>query len=398
MLPPLAHRTTHVRGSAIRDLLTLTARDDVISLAGGLPAPDLMPHSRIREATHTALDTVGALQYAETTGVRRLRTVIADRETRRAGSTVDVASVVVTHGSQQALSLLGTVLIDPGDVVIVDAPAYTGALQVFAAAGADIGAVPVDANGTDVDALTALLESGVRPRIVHTVSNFHNPRGVTLSAHRRRHLADLADRYGFWIVEDDPYGEIWFDTPPPSPIESDRVIRLGSASKILAPALRVGWMTAPAPVCAAVELFKQGADLCGSSLTQIVTAELLDDTAWLDTHLDDLRRAYRSRCAALTGALTSTFGPGIEFDDPTGGMFVWTRFTDATDTSALLATATEYGVAFVPGAAFGSDPAFRSAARLCFATVDEQVAVDAVDRLRRAHESGVSGSEVSETR
>jgi 2-aminoadipate transaminase len=392
MLPPLAHRTTRVQGSAIRDLLTLTARDDIISLAGGLPAPDLMPHKRIRDAVAAALRETVALQYAETTGVRRLRTVIAERETRRSGAPVHIESVVVTHGSQQALSLLGTVLIDPGDVVIVDAPAYTGALQVFAAAGAEIRAVPVDADGTDVDALEAVLASGVRPRIVHTVSNFHNPRGVTLSADRRRTLADLADRYGFWIIEDDPYGEIWFDTPPPDPIASDRVIRLGSASKILAPTLRVGWMTAPRPVAAAVELFKQGADLCGSSLTQIVAAELLDDTVWLKKHLADLRRAYRSRCRALTGALTSTFGSSITFDEPTGGMFVWTTFTDDTDTSALLITATQHGVAYVPGAAFGSDPAFRGAARLCFATVDEQVAVDAVARLRRAHEACVSVS------
>ncbi|GGG13096.1 aminotransferase [Rhodococcoides trifolii] len=392
MLPPLAHRTSQVRGSAIRDLLTLTARDDVISLAGGLPAPELMPHRRIRDAASRAFDAAGVLQYSETSGVRRLRAVIAERETRRTGSPVDVASVVVTHGSQQALSLLGTVLIDPGDVVIVDAPAYTGALQVFAAAGAEIRAVPVDANGTDIDALEALLGTGVRPRIVHTVSNFHNPRGVTLSAGRRQGLADLADRYGFWMIEDDPYGEIWFDAPPPEPIHSDRVVRLGSASKILAPTLRVGWMTAPYPVAAAVELFKQGADLCGSSLTQTVAADLLDDTEWLDEHLGGLRRAYRSRCRALTGALTSAFGSSVEFDDPTGGMFVWAAFTDGTDTSAMLSTATDHGVAYVPGAAFGSEPAFGHAARLCFATVDESVAVEAVDRLYRAHQADVSAS------
>ncbi|MET0198327.1 MAG: PLP-dependent aminotransferase family protein, partial [Rhodococcus fascians] len=268
--PTLARRLDTVHSSAIRDLLALTARGDVISMAGGLPATELIPLQRIRDAAHDVLAETASVQYGETSGVRGLRDIVAARESAAIGRRIDASEVVVTHGSQQALTLVAQAVVDPGAVVVVDEPAYTGALQVFSIASADVRAVPIDNEGMDVTALERLLAEGLRPALVHTVSNFHNPRGVTMSADRRRALAELAERYGFWILEDDPYGEIWFDAQPPAPIasHSDRVIRLSSASKILAPALRVGWLVAPKPVCDAVELLKQGADLCGSSMTQ----------------------------------------------------------------------------------------------------------------------------------
>ncbi|MDQ1202132.1 PLP-dependent aminotransferase family protein [Rhodococcus sp. SORGH_AS_0303] len=390
VLPPLSVRASAITGSAIRDLLTLTARPDILSLAGGLPSPDVMPHSTIRDVTHRILSgSTAALQYAETTGVRRLRDVIAARESALVHDEVPSTSVVVTHGSQQALSLLASVLVDPGDVVVVDRPVYPGALQAFQAVGARIESVPVDADGTDTDALERLLESGVRPRAVHTVSNFHNPRGGVLSVGRRRALVDLAERYGFWVVDDDPYGDVWFDAPPPGPIASDRVIRLGSASKILAPSLRVGWLTAPRPVCDAVERIKQSADLCGSSLTQLVAADLLADETWLRQHLDDVRAVYSARAEVLVGALSSELGSAIEVDAARGGMFLWVQFTDGTDTSALLPAALDRGVAYVPGRAF--DPAdgdeLGTALRVCFATSTEAELQEAVRRLAAAHDA-----------
>lgn len=385
--PTLARRLDTVHSSAIRDLLALTARGDVISMAGGLPATELIPLQRIRDAAHDVLAEAASVQYGETSGVHGLRDIVAARESAAIGRRIDASEVVVTHGSQQALTLVAQAVVDPGAVVVVDEPAYTGALQVFSIAGADVRAVPIDNEGMDVTALERLLAEGLRPALVHTVSNFHNPRGVTMSADRRRALAELAERYGFWILEDDPYGEIWFDAQPPAPIasHSDRVIRLSSASKILAPALRVGWLVAPKPVCDAVELLKQGADLCGSSMTQQIAARLLSDSPWLTAHLDTLRAEYGSRAAALHRALTTTFGDAMSVSPADGGMFVWATLNDGTDATALLPRALDHGVAFVPGRAFADDRVYEGAMRLCFASAEPDVLHEAVRRLASAH-------------
>ena len=395
--PGLARRADSLSSSAIRDLLALTAREDVISLAGGLPATDLIPVERLAAAAEAALRTPDAVQYCETRGHGTLRSVLAARESAvRGGAAVPVETVVVTHGSQQALTLLAQALVDPGAVVVVDEPAYTGALQVFSIAEAQIVAIPIDADGMDTVELERRLRAGLRPAVVHTVANFHNPRGVTMSDGRRRHLAALAERFGFWVIEDDPYGEIWFAAEnsatsgagaPPLPIacHSDRVIRLSSASKILAPTLRVGWFVAPPAVCAAVELLKQGADLCGSSMTQLMTGHMLADTAWTDTHLATLRHQYYCRATALTAALATEFGQRLTVSRPAGGMFAWATFEDETDTSELLGVALDHGVAFVPGTAFAAAEQYRHSLRLSFAGSTPPLLTDAVQRLGSAH-------------
>ncbi|PXX66390.1 2-aminoadipate transaminase [Nocardia tenerifensis] len=385
-LPPLAGKLAALRSSAIRDLLKLTARAEVISLAGGLPDAELMPRERLAVAADNALRRAGVLQYTESPGWAPLRAVLAERESARLGRTVEVAEVFVTHGSQQALSLLAEVLLDPGALVVVEDPAYVGALQVFRAAGARIVAVPLDAEGMRVDVLKELLARGERPAFVHTVSNFHNPGGVTQSAARRRELAELAAAYGFWVIEDDPYGELWFDRPAPAPVATyaPNVIRLSSASKIISPTLRVGWMVAPDPVCRAVELLKQGADLCGSAFTQQIATELLADETWLNGHVDTVRNAYGERAKALVHALRTTFGDRLRCTDATGGMFVWADFTDGTDTDLLLPRALAAGVAYVPGSAFAVDGGYENSMRLCFTTSDAATLATAVDRLAGA--------------
>lgn len=385
--PPLARRLDGLQSSAIRDLLKLTARADIISLAGGLPDAELMPRDRIARAAEAALSDRSRLQYTESPGWGPLREVLAKRESARLGRDVPLDEVFVTHGSQQALSLLSEVLLDPGSLVVVEDPAYVGALQVFRAAGARIEAVPMDAEGMRLDALRELLARGERPAVVHTVSNFHNPGGVTLSVTRRRELAELADTYGFWIIEDDPYGELWFDQPSPEPVAtySPNVIRLSSVSKILAPTLRVGWMVAPTQVCRAVELLKQGADLCGSALTQQIAADLLSDADWLGTHIDSVRTAYGTRAKALVSAVRDRFGDRVVSSDAAGGMFVWVDFTDGTETNDLLPTALDAGVAYVPGSAFAVSTDYSHSMRLCFTTSDAATLTAAVDRLARAH-------------
>ncbi|MGS2808875.1 aminotransferase-like domain-containing protein [Nocardia sp. MW-W600-9] len=384
--PALASKLAGLQSSAIRDLLKLTARADIISLAGGLPDAALMPRERIAVAAQSALADATVLQYTESPGWPALRAVIAERESARIGRPVPLADVFITHGSQQALSLLAEVLLDPGALVIVEDPAYVGALQVFRAAGARIVAVPLDGDGMRVDVLEDLLAAGERPAVVHTVSNFHNPGGVTLAPERRRRLAELAEAHGFWVIEDDPYGELWFDRPAPDPVASysPQVIRLSSTSKILAPALRVGWLVAPEHVCRAVELLKQGADLCGSALTHQIATDLLTDTDWLAAHVDSVRAAYGSRARALVSAVRATFGDRVHSTDATGGMFVWVDFTDGTDTTDLLPKALDAGVAYVPGSAFAVSDAYRSSMRLCFTTSDEATLAEAVARLGRA--------------
>jgi 2-aminoadipate transaminase len=377
----LSSRLAAVRGSAIRDLLTLTARPDVLSLAGGLPAADALPRERIAAAAARALADPASAQYCETTGIAPLREVVAAHEAARIGR--PVGDVVVTSGSQQALDLVARALLDPGDPVVVEDPVYVGALQVLQATGAAIHTVPVDDEGMRVDLLAERLADGLRPRLVHTVASFHNPRGVTLSEDRRRALAGLADRYGFLVVEDDPYGLLAFDGTPPTPIAAfgDRVVRLGSASKVIAPALRVGWLTGPAPLTAAVERLKQSTDLCGSSLTQAIAAELLADETWFEAHLADLRRANRERARALTEALDGELG--VRRSTPTGGMFVWLDF-DTVDTTALLPRAVEQGVGFVPGSAFAAEAGHEHSARVCFATYPPDELREAVRRLAAA--------------
>ncbi|MET9488831.1 PLP-dependent aminotransferase family protein [Nocardia sp. NPDC006630] len=385
--PPLSRRLDGLQSSAIRDLLKLTARADIISLAGGLPDAELMPRDRIAAAAEAALADRSVLQYTESPGWGPLREVLAARESARLGRPVPVEEVFVTHGSQQALSLLAEVLLDPGALVVVEDPAYVGALQVFRAAGARIVAVPLDGEGMRVDVLRELLAAGERPAFVHTVSNFHNPGGVTMSAQRRMELAELATAHGFWVIEDDPYGELWFDKPAPAPVAtySPNVIRLSSASKILAPSLRVGWMVASTQVCRAVELLKQGADLCGSALTQQIAADLLSDTDWLAAHVDSVRTTYGERARALVGAVRTRFGDRIATTDATGGMFVWADFTDGTDTQALLPHALDAGVAYVPGSAFAVTTDYTHSMRLCFTTSDTTVLEEAVARLAKAH-------------
>ncbi|WP_345344796.1 PLP-dependent aminotransferase family protein [Rhodococcus olei] len=383
-----------LRSSAIRDLLAVTARPDVVSLAGGLPDPDLVPRERIRDVTARVLHSADALQYTETAGLRSLREVVAARESVRLSAPVDAARVVITHGSQQALSLLAQVLLDPGATVVVEEPAYTGALQVLRAAQARILTVPLDADGMRVDRLADLLSAGERPVLVHTVATFHNPRGVTMSAARRRELVGLADRYGFRVVEDDPYGELYHGGPPPEPVAAhfDRVIRLSSVSKTLAPALRVGAMVAMPDVCAAVELVKQGADLCDSRLTQEIAAELLADEPWLDAHLTGLRDEYGRRAAALRSAVARELGGVATLGAIDGGMFGWLEFVDGTDADALLPVALDHGVAFVPGSAFAVEGVDRGAARLCFTTNTSDRLEDAVARLAAAHRAPIPGA------
>ncbi|MGU3292191.1 aminotransferase-like domain-containing protein [Williamsia sp. M5A3_1d] len=370
-------------GSAIRDLLRLTESPGVLSMAGGLPATELIPAERIAHATAAALGQRDLLQYTASAGLRRTRESIARQEA------VNADQVLVTHGSQQALSLLALALVDPGDVVVVDDPVYVGAMQVFASVGADLRGLPLTDGGVDVELLARWCADGLRPTIVHTVTAFHNPAGVSADSDRRRALAELADRYGFWVIDDDPYSRLRFRgvAPPPTRTFGDRVITLGSASKILAPALRVGWLIAPQEVVTLVERLRQSADLCGSALCQGVVGDLLDDTDWLAGHTARVARAYGERAHALVTALDDAFGDAIEVSRPDGGMFCWARLP-GVDTGSLLDRAVDHGVAFVPGQAFSVHRRLSDRLRLSFATLSSEELYTAASRLHAVVTAG----------
>jgi 2-aminoadipate transaminase len=363
--------------SRIRELLHLTERPDMLSLAGGLPATEALPVERIRSALAAAIDA-RALQYGPTEGVHDLREFVAQRH----GVAVD--EVLITNGAQQALDLIARAVIDAGDVVVVESPAYLGATQVLQNVGASLTGVTSDDDGLDTRALEDMVTGGLQPKLIYVVPNFHNPTGVTLSARRRCQLAEIATRVGALLVDDDPYGELRFAGQVEPPLAAPSLVRVGTVSKVLAPGLRVGWMVGPPWLIDACVRLKQATDLHTSTLTQCVALDLLRDTEWFAEHLSLLRRLYRERAHTLVDAMTDHFGDRVVIAPVRGGLFAWVRFVDGTDAEELFARAVERGVAFVPGSSFTLDGGQRDALRLCFASLPPAHLVDAVDRLAAA--------------
>ena len=384
--PAVSNRSASVRRSAIRDLLASARVPGMLSLAGGLPEQSTFPRELLSAAAVRRLATGEVLQYSTTEGDDGLRQHIAEYESQRQQRIVDPLDVVVTTGSQQALAMLATIVGDPGDTIAVPHPCYLGALQTFQAAGLRAHAVGVVDGRLDVDGLEADLIGGARINALYVVANHGNPDGSRLDDATNRRLAGLADAWGFWIIEDDPYRELWFDTPPAPSIaaHSPNAIALGSFSKSIAPGLRVGWLVASGDAFAAVVRSKQSLDLHTSSLSQALIADVLDNSGWFDAHTAQLRVMYASRRDALVDALTTTFGDRIRFTPPSGGMFAWAELDDV-DTAALLPSALEAGVCFVPGVEFEvGGSSLRNWLRLSYATVDEARLGEAVRRLASA--------------
>lgn len=388
----LSERARGATSSVIRDLLQLVDRPGMLSMAGGLPAPELLPVARVSAAVEHVLATYGprALQYAPTEGMADLRAIVA----ARADHVVDPDEVVITTGSQQGLDLLARALCDAGDVVVVESPGYLGALQAFQASGARLVGVATDADGLRVDLLERELlrldAAGTPPKIVYVVANFQNPSGATLVLDRRHRLVELADRFGFVLVEDDPYGALRFRGDPLPSLRAlassprDRVVALGTVSKIVSPGLRVGWLVAPDWLRPAIVRAKQATDLHTSPLTQLIAAEVLADQEAMAAHIDEVRSTSRVRADALTASLEAELGDRMEVGAVDGGMFCWARLSDGSSATALFAAAIDAGVAFVPGNAFCLDDSGRSHLRLCFTTLTPTELALATSRLAAA--------------
>lgn len=362
----------------------------MISLAGGLPDPSLFPTDELAElAANTLRENNGRwLQYGLTAGEYPLREEIVARTPAAA----DVDEVIITTGSQQGLHLLADVLIDPGDPVVVADPEYLGATQAFCRAGAELVPIPVDRQGLDIDALAAALETGLRPKFVYTVPHFHNPTGVTLSSARRQQLLGLAERHGFLVVFDDPYRDLYLGDhylgkhcPDENP-HHRAAVHLRSASKVLAPGLRVGWTIGPTWLVQAMERSKQSSDLHTSTVGQAIVLGALR-SPWFAGHLDTIRRAARTKRDALCDALDRHLSAHVDYHRPDGGMFVWASLPAGTRTDTLLPAALERGVAFVPGRAFAVQRDLSSHLRLSWSTASPAELNQAVIRLASALET-----------
>jgi 2-aminoadipate transaminase len=384
-----AERTQVMRSSAMRDLMAVTARPEVISLAGGLPDTSTFPPQTFAaQMTRIAQESAAeALQYGPTEGFEE--TVDCILQVMGAeGMLPDHEDVIVTTGGQQAIDLVCKTLVDPGDVVICEAPTYPGAVPVFCSYQADVVQIECDADGMRIEELEDVLEKlaaeGRRPKFVYTVPSFQNPAGVTMSLERRRRLVELARQHEVLVVEDSPYGLLRFSGEPLPPLYQldggDFVIYIGTLSKILSPGIRLGWAVAPPPVMAKIVLGKQASDLCTSTLTQYFVREYFAEGRWRD-YIASLVDIYRTRRDTMLAALREHFPPEASWTEPEGGMFIWATLPEYIDTSDLLARALRDDVAFVPGRAAYVGERGKSSMRLNFSGVGEREIEEGVRRI-----------------
>ena len=360
-----ARRAQKMNPSVIREILKLTEKPGIISFAGGLPSPKTFPVSAFSAACEKVLreDGPAALQYAASEGYAPLRQMVADM----LPWTVDPALVLITTGSQQGLDLIAKVLIDEGSRVLVETPTYVGALQAFTPMEPDIVGVASDDGGVDLADLAA---KAAGARFFYVLPNFQNPTGRTMPEERRAALSQEAARLGLPLVEDNPYGELWFDTPPPLPLTArnpEGCVYLGSFSKVLAPGLRLGFVVAPASLFPKLLQAKQAADLHSPGFNQRLVAEVMKD-GFLDRHVPTIRTLYKSQRDAMLAAMTHEMPEGVTWNTPAGGMFLWVRLPEGMSAIDLLPRAVERNVAFVPGWAFYADHADARTLRLSFVT------------------------------
>ncbi|SFB94950.1 DNA-binding transcriptional regulator, MocR family, contains an aminotransferase domain [Polaromonas sp. OV174] len=391
-----ADRLNNVETSAIRELFKLLGKPGIISFAGGFPDPAMFDVQGIQEASNKALseEPGAALQYGATEGYQPLREQLAAFMATK-GATVAASELIVTTGSQQALDLLGKTMISPGDKVIVEGPTFLATIQCFRLYGAELISAPIDANGVKTDELEQLIAEH-KPKLVYLIPTFGNPSGAMLSLERRKKVLELAVKYETLIVEDDPYGDLFFDAPPPPsllalsdsvPGSRDWLAHCGSLSKVLSPGLRVGWLIAPPALLANATMCKQFSDAHTSTFAQATAAQYLK-AGRMPATLAHVRQVYAERARAMGEALGRELGEAVAFVQPGGGLFFWVRLTGAggaiSDAGELAKRAIEKGVAFVPGAPFYALNPDSSTLRLSFATADVAKIEEGIARLGQA--------------
>jgi 2-aminoadipate transaminase len=391
-----ADRLNNVETSAIRELFKLLGKPGIISFAGGFPDPALFDVEGIKESSNAVLTNApgAVLQYGATEGYGPLREGISAFMANK-GAAAKPEELIVTTGSQQALDLIGKTMISPGDKVIVEAPTFLATIQCFRLYGAHIIGAPIDADGVDVDQLEKLIEEH-KPKLVYLIPTFGNPSGATLSLERRKRILEIAARTQTLVVEDDPYGELYFDTPPPPsllalsdevPGSREWLAHCGSFSKILSPGLRVGWLIAPPELLSKATMCKQFSDAHTSNLTQATAAHYLTLNR-LDGALSVVRKTYAERARVMAASLQRELGDAIAFNAPQGGMFFWAHLTGANGKGVsapeFAKRAIDKMVAFVPGAPFFAHDPDLSTLRLSFATVGLDKIEEGIARLGQA--------------
>ena len=385
-----SEKALRMKASEIRELLKLVETSDVISMAGGLPNPETFPKEEINQITQEVLEEYGdkALQYGTTKGFTPLRVEIAEWLRRRYDVPISKVDIMIVSGSQQALDLIGRTFIDPGDIIIVEAPTYLAALQAFKYYEPKFIQIPLDDEGMRMDLLEEKLKElkaqGKKPKIVYTVPTFQNPAGVTMTKERRKRLLELASEYDFIIVEDDPYGELRYSGKPVPPIKrwdvEGRVIYLGTFSKILAPGFRLGWIAGEPHFIRKLEISKQSIDLCTNTFGQVVAWKFMEK-GLLEKHIPKIIEFYRPKRDVMLDCLEEFMPGGVVWTRPEGGMFVWASVPEGIDTKEMIKEAVARGVAYVPGEAFFADRSVKNTMRLNFTYVDEEKIKEGIRRL-----------------
>jgi len=382
----MARRMSDIKASEIREILKITERPDVISFAGGLPAPELFPVEAIKEVNRMVLDSDGAkaLQYTTTEGFKPLREWIAHRMNNRLGTSFDCDDVLITHGSQQALDLSGKVFLDEGDVVFCESPTYLAAISAFRAYGCSFIEIPTDDQGMIISELVKQLEKCEKAKLIYVIPDFQNPTGRTWSLERRKQLADISARFGIAVVEDNPYGELRFEGEfLPSVKSFDKagnILCTGTFSKIFCPGYRIGWIAGDKNIIRQYVLVKQGTDLQCNTIAQMEISKYLE-LYDIDVHIDKIRDTYRKRRDLSVKTMEEAFPDGVSFTRPQGGLFAWVELPSHINARDVLEKCVEQNVAFVPGGSFFPNGGKENTFRINFSNMSEERIVEGLKRL-----------------
>ncbi|MDD4968716.1 MAG: PLP-dependent aminotransferase family protein [Paludibacter sp.] len=381
-----ATRMSYLKASEIREILKVTERPEVISFAGGLPAPELFPVKEIKEVNRIVLDESGhkALQYTTTEGYAPLRTWIADRMNTRLGTSFDRDNILITHGSQQALDLSGKVFLDEEDIVLCESPTYLAAISAFRAYGCEFKEVPTGRDGMILDELEKLLQNTKNVKLIYVIPDFQNPTGKTWNYERRKLLAELAMRYGVIVIEDNPYGELRFEGEPLPSVKSfdseGYVLCTGSFSKIFCPGYRIGWIAGDKDIIRKYVLVKQGTGLQCNTLAQMEIAKYLE-LYDIDKHISKMIKTYRLRRNLAVKTMENAFPKGITFTVSEGGLFSWVELPTKINARDVLVKSLERNVAFVPGGSFFPNGGKENAFRINFSNMPDDQIVEGLERL-----------------
>ena len=381
-----AERMSNIKASEIRELLKLTAEPEIISFAGGLPAPELFPKEKLAEVAKDVLTNEGAfaLQYATTEGFNPLRKIIVEQRLAPAGIKCDISNIMITNGSQQGLEFSAKLFINEGDVILCESPSYLGALNAFKAYGPKFIEIPMDENGMIISELEKALKENDNVKMIYTIPDFQNPSGITMSLERRKRLAEISGEYEIPVIEDSPYGELRYDNEKLPPIKSfdekGYVVNLGTFSKTFCPGLRLGWIVADKEILQKYIMIKQGADLQCNTLSQVIAARYMEKYN-LDEHIASIVEVYRKRRDLMIENMKLYFPKDVKFTIPEGGLFTWVELREDLDAAVIMQDALKEKVAYVPGKSFFPNGEKSNYFRLNYSNMSEDKIVEGVKRL-----------------